>query len=152
MPCHHAQGCDGCSRGCVPRIPRHAERPGASRLVSAGGRSTLPAARRTRRSSPAAEGCLMRALELRHSAHGDSFALRLRASRERARMTQEALAGTVKITAKRMTSMEMGGSAPPSPELIGALARALNVPSLWLMAGDLAGKQHRPDWYTGGAA
>ncbi|WP_161596280.1 helix-turn-helix domain-containing protein [Rhodanobacter glycinis] len=94
----------------------------------------------------------MRALELRHSAHGDSFALRLRASRERARMTQEALAGTVKITAKRMTSMEMGGSAPPSPELIGALARALNVPSLWLMAGDLAGKQHRPDWYTGGAA
>lgn len=94
----------------------------------------------------------MRALELRHSAQSDSFAQRLRASRERARLTQEALASAVKITAKRMNSMEMGGSTPPSPELIGTLARALDVPALWLMAGDLAGKQHRPSWYTGGAA
>jgi transcriptional regulator with XRE-family HTH domain len=94
----------------------------------------------------------MRALDLRHSAQADSFALRLRASRERARLTQDAVAAATKITAKRMTTLEMGGSAPPSPELIGAFARVLNVPSLWLMAGDLAGKQHRPDWYTGGAA
>ena len=94
----------------------------------------------------------MRALELRHSAQADSFAQRLRASRERAQRTQGAVAADAGITAKRMASLEMGGGAPPSAGLVGAFARLLNVPALWLMAGDLAGKQHRPDWYAGGSA
>lgn len=94
----------------------------------------------------------MRAMELRHSAQADTFALRLRASRERAGLMPDALATAARITTRRMTTMEMGGSAPPSPELIGVLAAVLAVPALWLMAGDLAGKQHRPSWYTGGAA
>jgi transcriptional regulator with XRE-family HTH domain len=93
----------------------------------------------------------MRAMELRHSSQADTFAQRLRASRERARLTQEAMATAAKITTKRATTLEMGGSTPPSPELIGVLAALLDVPALWLMAGDLAGK-HRPHWYTGGAA
>lgn len=94
----------------------------------------------------------MRALELRHSAAADSFAARLRAAREHARLTQPELATAAKITGKRIASLEMGGSAPPSPELVGALAAATGVPSLWLMAGDMAGAQFRPAWYVGGGA
>jgi len=94
----------------------------------------------------------MRALELRHCASTDSFALRLRASREHARLTQAELASAARITGRRLMALEMGGSAPPAPELITALASLVGVPALWLGAGDLAPAKYRPAWYVGGGA
>lgn len=89
----------------------------------------------------------MRALDLRHSAQHDTFAVRLRAAREHARLTVDQLAGKVSATPRRLTALEAGASAPPPPALIGELSRALAVPDLWLMAGTLAGGQFVPSWY-----
>ncbi len=94
----------------------------------------------------------MRAIEMRHSGSAYTFAMRLRASRQRAGMTPEAVAAAVHVTVKRITTLEAGGSAPPTAQQVAALARALNVPALWLLAGDLAGAQFRPAWYAPGGA
>lgn len=94
----------------------------------------------------------MRAMEVRHSAAQGSFAVRLRAAREHARLTQEDLAIAGKVTCRRIISLELGGCATPSPELVGRLAGLLKVNGLWLMAGDLAGSQFRPAWWVGGGA
>lgn len=93
----------------------------------------------------------MRAETRQHSAHADSFAQRLRASREHARMAPEDLASAAGITPKRLASLEMGGSTPPEARQIETMAKTLAVPALWLMAGDLAGERFRPTWYAPGA-
>lgn len=93
----------------------------------------------------------MRAETRQHNAHADSFAQRLRASREHARMAPEDLATAAGITPKRLASLEMGGSTPPDARQIETMAKAMAVPSLWLMAGDLAGERFRPAWYATGA-
>lgn len=89
----------------------------------------------------------MLATDQRHGPGHDSFALRLRAAREHAGMSPEGLAGAINLTARRVTSLEMGGSTPPDPLQIGRMAATLQVQALWLMAGDLAGAKFRPAWY-----
>jgi transcriptional regulator with XRE-family HTH domain len=93
----------------------------------------------------------MRDTEQRHGPGHDSFALRLRAARERAGMSPERLAEAGGITLRRLTSLEMGGSTPLDPHHINGLAHVLQVEALWLMAGDLAGERFRPAWYAPGA-
>ncbi|MGN6234970.1 helix-turn-helix domain-containing protein [Dyella sp.] len=90
----------------------------------------------------------MRALDLRHSAHADTFAQRLRRARQHCGLTVDDLGAKVSMLPRRVQKYEDGGAAPARHD-IDRLARACGVEPMWLMAGDLAGKKFAPVWEGG---
>lgn len=92
----------------------------------------------------------MRALSMRHAVNHDSFAARLRRAREHSAISTDELCLRAGLSERRLASLEGGGSAPPSAAEVSKLAGALQVQSLWLMAGEMAGRKFAPVWEGGG--
>lgn len=64
-----------------------------------------------------------------------SIAIRLRAARRRADMTQTELARIVGVTNRAISKIERGGTITPARNLVLKIADTLNVSAAWLSYG-----------------